>query len=246
MAGPPKGSPPVLAAGTRNDIRVVRAHPVLEWNACVPDERQANMKHRLRQPATILVAALAMVGLVAAAAQGLPQEGVTRVVATHSTLQQKEAEHARSLKLVRALTAEHAQQVRAQQRLFVLETAAHIRQVQYVQLVAYHDALVAQQAAAAAPRITRAPRTEAYASSGSGRCGGNLPPCCVMERESRGSLTAHNPHSSASGKWQFVNGTWNNFDGYPTAASAPESVQDAKAAQVWAGGRGRSAWGGGC
>jgi hypothetical protein len=204
------------------------------------------MKHKLRQPATIVVAIVAVVGLATAAAQGLPQEGITRVVATQPTPQQQAAEHARSLKPVRAEKAEQAQATRAQQRLLVLETAAHIRQVQYIQLVAYHDALVAQQAAAAArPVATHGSGT--YASApGNGRCGGNLPPCCVMERESRGSLTAHNPRSSASGKWQFVNSTWNNYGGYPTAASAPESVQDAKAAQVWAGGRGRSAWGGGC
>ena len=203
------------------------------------------MKHKLRQPATIVVAIVAVVGLATAAAQGLPQEGITRVVATHASPQQRTAEHARSLKAARAEKAELAQKARAKQRLFVLETAAHIRQVQYVQLVAYHDALVAQQAAAAPRSVQHGSR--AYASApGNGRCGGNLPPCCVMERESRGSLTAHNPHSSASGKWQFVNGTWNNYGGYPTAASAPESVQDAKAAQVWAGGRGRSAWGGGC
>ena len=79
-------------------------------------------------------------------------------------------------------------------------------------------------------------------SQGSGRCGGSLPPCYVMQRESGGSLTARNPSSTASGKWQFLNGTWNGYGGYPTAASAPEAVQDARAAQVWAGGAGCSNW----
>lgn len=76
----------------------------------------------------------------------------------------------------------------------------------------------------------------------SGRCGGNLPPCCVMERESGGSLTAKNPTSSASGKWQFISSTWAGFGGYAEAYLAPESVQDAKARQLWAGGAGCGHW----
>lgn len=77
---------------------------------------------------------------------------------------------------------------------------------------------------------------------GSGRCGGNLPPCWVMNKESGGSLTAHNPTSSAAGKWQFLTGTWAGYGGYSTADQAPESVQDAKAAEVWANGGGCSHW----
>ncbi len=80
----------------------------------------------------------------------------------------------------------------------------------------------------------------------SGACGGDLPPCCVMMRESGGDPTAVNPSSGASGKWQFMPGTWANYGGYATAASAPEWVQDEKAAQLWAGGAGAGHWGGGC
>ncbi len=101
----------------------------------------------------------------------------------------------------------------------------------------------ARQAAAA--RSQSSPSRAANTPS-SGRCGGNLPPCCVMMRESGGSLTAQNPTSSASGKWQFINGTWNGYGGYAEAWMAPESVQDAKAAELWAGGAGASHWGGGC
>ncbi len=79
-----------------------------------------------------------------------------------------------------------------------------------------------------------------------GACGGNLPPCCIMMRESGGDPSAVNPSSGASGKWQFMPDTWANYGGYPTAASAPEWVQDQRAAQVWAGGAGAGHWGGGC
>ena len=55
----------------------------------------------------------------------------------------------------------------------------------------------------------------------SGQCGGDLPPCWVMMRESRGDIRAENPRSTASGKWQFL---------------------DERARQLWAGGRGCSHW----
>lgn len=76
----------------------------------------------------------------------------------------------------------------------------------------------------------------------SGRCGGDLPPCYVMMRESGGSLTARNPSSSASGKWQFLDSTWAGYGGYASAYLAPESVQDGKARELWAGGAGCSHW----
>jgi hypothetical protein len=76
----------------------------------------------------------------------------------------------------------------------------------------------------------------------SGLCGGDLPPCYVMMRESRGNITAQNPRSTASGKWQFLDSTWAGFGGYAKARYAPESVQDAKARQLWNHGRGCSHW----
>lgn len=83
---------------------------------------------------------------------------------------------------------------------------------------------------------------QSTASYGSGACGGALPPCYVMMRESGGSLTAQNPTSTASGKWQFLDSTWAGYGGYSRAMYAPESVQDAKAAALWAGGAGCSHW----
>lgn len=52
--------------------------------------------------------------------------------------------------------------------------------------------------------------------------------------------------SSASGKWQFTRRTWQALPpsaGYVNAADAPESVQDAAARYLWAGGAGASHWG---
>jgi muramidase (phage lysozyme) len=50
-----------------------------------------------------------------------------------------------------------------------------------------------------------------------------------MNRESRGIITAQNPDSSASGKWQILDSTWGKYGGYLHAKDAPEWVQDAKA-----------------
>jgi hypothetical protein len=86
-------------------------------------------------------------------------------------------------------------------------------------------------------------------------CGGDLPPCYIMWRESKGNIYAvnpghmgapygdpGNPWTHASGKWQFMPSTWNHYKGYPYAAAAPASVQNAKARELWAGGAGASHW----
>jgi hypothetical protein len=67
---------------------------------------------------------------------------------------------------------------------------------------------------------------------------------CVRAHESdtAGGYSAQNPSSSASGAYQILDSTWQNYGGYPTAASAPPSVQDERAHQLP-----RSAWNGsGC
>lgn len=100
-----------------------------------------------------------------------------------------------------------------------------------------------RQAAIEAERERQqAPAPSAGGGGGSGRCGGSLPPCSVMMCESGGNIHAQNPSSSASGKWQIIDSTWGGFMGYPTAASAPEWVQDLRAEQIYAGGAGRSQW----
>jgi hypothetical protein len=73
-------------------------------------------------------------------------------------------------------------------------------------------------------------------------CGGSLPPCYVLMRESRGDPYAENPTSSASGLWQVVDGTWGGYGGYSHASHAPVSVQNEFARQLWAGGAGCSHW----
>lgn len=88
-------------------------------------------------------------------------------------------------------------------------------------------------------RIRNAREKRTY---GSQRCGGSLPSCEILACESGGDIRAENPYSSASGKWQIIDSTWGNYKGYPTASSAPEHIQDERAAQIYDGGRGRSHW----
>ncbi len=48
---------------------------------------------------------------------------------------------------------------------------------------------------------------------------------CNVAAESGGNPTAQNPGSSASGLFQDLSTTWNNYDGYSEAKYAPVSVQ---------------------
>lgn len=82
-------------------------------------------------------------------------------------------------------------------------------------------------------------------------CGGDLPPCWVLQRESRGDPEVWNGGchngpcpggSTASGLWQFLRSTWAGFGGYDNAADAPADVQNERAREVWAGGAGCSHW----
>lgn len=124
----------------------------------------------------------------------------------------------------------------------------------------FGELVAASERAKVRPRARTAPTTSApaRAEAGAWGCGGDLPPCWVLDRENPNrDLTAYNGgahhpagylggnpegDSTASGKWQFLRSTWNGFGGFVNAADAPWQVQDAKARQVWAGGRGCSHW----
>lgn len=53
----------------------------------------------------------------------------------------------------------------------------------------------------------------------------------IRARESGADYMAHATGSTASGAYQFVDGTWAGYGGYPAARLAPPDVQDAKAAE---------------
>lgn len=52
--------------------------------------------------------------------------------------------------------------------------------------------------------------------------------------ESHGNATAANPHSTASGLYQYTDPTWGNFGGYRRAMDAPPDVQTQKFKQDFA------------
>lgn len=70
-------------------------------------------------------------------------------------------------------------------------------------------------------------------------------PSHIINRESGGDYHAVNCSSTASGKYQVLDSTWDNFGGYSRAVDAPPEIQDewARLAREAAGCR---PWGGGC
>jgi len=109
------------------------------------------------------------------------------------------------------------------------------------------QARLAAEAERQRQRTTTTQRTSRSAQTGS--AGGLTPaqnacaiPDYICRRESNMTTNAKNPHSTASGKYQFLDSTWNGYGGYQHASDAPEAVQDAKARELWNGGRGCSHW----
>ena len=73
---------------------------------------------------------------------------------------------------------------------------------------------------------------------------GNATLEAIKQCESGGDYTAVNASSGASGAYQFLDSTWQSLSasaGYSTAASAPESVQDAAALELYAA-QGSTPW----
>ena len=104
----------------------------------------------------------------------------------------------------------------------------------------------AEQAAAA--RAAAAAAAAAAAGSGStptavgpAPSGGWTIPQQVVQCESGGQNLTPNG-AGASGSYQFMPGTWNNYGGYGQAYQAPKSLQDQRAQQLWNGGAGASNW----
>jgi hypothetical protein len=103
----------------------------------------------------------------------------------------------------------------------------------------------ASQAAeeAQALEAQRAQSRIAPARTGRGGGGGGCTPASIVQRESKGDPNAVTPSLGAGGKYRFLPGTWSGYGGYARAQDAPESVQDERFSEVWAGGAGSSHWG---
>jgi Transglycosylase-like domain len=113
--------------------------------------------------------------------------------------------------------------------------------VQAQQLDAFYQGLAAQAEQAAAAANAR--KAKSAAPTGRGGSGGGCSPDSIVQRESKGDPNAVNTSSGAGGKYQFLPSTWSGYGGYARAQDAPESVQDERFNEVWAGGSGSSHWG---
>lgn len=143
-------------------------------------------------------------------------------------------EEARLAEVARLAAEAEAERVRLEE-----EAAAETRRVAA-------RAVAAKQAQARATpttvAISRAPTSgPPPASTGSGACGGDLPPCSVMQKESGGNPQAVSPYGYCNGgdgrchgKWQFDLDTWESlgYTGLPENHS--EAVQDEAARKLLA------------
>lgn len=121
--------------------------------------------------------------------------------------------------------------------------------LKYVTTAKWNEA-VAQNRAIAAAAKKKIPkgshRSSESSQGGNGHCGGNLPPCWVLDRESGHNdgdpntydVHAYNPNGCSGrgcyGKWQCDPNSCNG--------TGTEEEQDAEAARLWDGGAGCSHW----
>ncbi len=56
----------------------------------------------------------------------------------------------------------------------------------------------------------------------------------IAQAESGGDYTAQNPHSTASGKYQVLDSTWDGYGGYARAKDAPPAIQEQHARELYA------------
>ncbi len=116
-----------------------------------------------------------------------------------------------------------------------------------VELDSFLDAVHQQQvadylAALRASQAVSSRRSSGGGGGGGGTCSGSIPGH-IIYRESKCDPLAVNGRSGAAGKYQVLASTWDGYGGYATADQAPESVQDAWAAEAYAA-AGCRPWGG--
>lgn len=91
-----------------------------------------------------------------------------------------------------------------------------------------------------APPVVRQPTRLPSAPSGGCYTEPGTPSASVMGRESRGDPRVWNGgayhklpgHSTASGCWQIIRGTWGGYKGFTNAADAPVHIQNERAKQL--------------
>lgn len=132
-------------------------------------------------------------------------------------------------------------QARSQYELAVAKAKAEAEAKAAAEAAALAEAQAKAKAAAeaAAKRqvAARASRTTARVSPS-----GDIA-ACIRKYESGGNYQAQNRRSSASGAYQFLDGTWRGITGLPgSAKDYPPDVQDAAFWKLWNGGAGARHW----
>jgi hypothetical protein len=92
------------------------------------------------------------------------------------------------------------------------------------------------------PVVKKTVKKTKYVSSRSHNAPGGIA-ACIRKYESDGNYRAQNPTTSASGAYQFVDGTWHAVTGLPGhAKDYSPATQDAAFYKLWNGGKGAHHW----